>query len=170
MIPLSGGGNSSFERRRFRRSRPRVFAKGLARVLLPGFLLSPVLVCGLTAYFVYSRNLPWWVVIWAVVPALALGCVIPVLEAGLALIRGRMVNSWGRLLGGFVLFFLHVISYFLVSSLLITSAVGWFFQVSGIGSEMVGDYGSLSATVFFLFGVASWARNMLGNEGRRASA
>ena len=143
--------------KRVRRPSPSAF---LGLFFLPGFVFFSLLVCGQTAFFVFFHQLSWWLVLWAALPGAFLAGALVVLEAGLTLLKDRLEQEWGMLLAGFVLFFLHVIGYLVLSSLLLSSPMGWFFQHFHPKETPGHAYGLFSANIFLFLGVASWLRKL----------
>ncbi|MCF6291163.1 MAG: hypothetical protein L3J03_09260 [Desulfobacterales bacterium] len=148
--------------------RPRHPFKRGRRPLLsvfPGSFFSAwfvflLLACGQTAFFVFYQHLSWWLVAGAVLPGAVLAGALVALEAGLTRLKGRLERQWGMLLAGFVLFFLHLIGYLVLSSLLLASPMGWFFQHLDPRGTAAHAYGLFSANIFLFLGLASWLRKL----------
>jgi hypothetical protein len=69
----------------------------------------------------------------------------------------------GGLLTAFLLFFLHVIGYLALSSLLVTYPLGFAMQEFWEMRSLAGEYSLFAVNFFIVLAIVSWYRNVRTN-------
>lgn len=116
----------------------------------------------LTAFFSYFHGLGPLLVMLSLFPGLLLGMALLGVERLLVLVKGMLFVRLERLLTCFLLFFIHLLGYMLLSSLLVSYPLGWLLgRIWGQETTSLAvEYGLFSANVFMLAAIASWLHNV----------
>ena len=156
--------NSKIKEKTFRRvSRARLFDGDPLKIgagvgALMAFLYMCITAC-LSLVFSYIHELGGQLVLWSLLPGAVLGITLLVLERSLSSLKIFMSPGMGSLLTAFLLFFLHIIGYIALSSLLITYPLGFviqdFREINGLAS----NYSLFTVNFFMVLAIVSWFRN-----------
>jgi hypothetical protein len=150
---------------RFRRvSRARILDGHPLRVSFSAivFMVSgyAVLTALLSLLFALIHETRILLAVWALLPGGLLGFVLLVLERSLGLMKNSMLPRVGSLLTAFSLFFLHIMGYLALSSLVVSYPLGYIMERSWRMEGMASDYSLFSVNFFIVFALLSWLRNM----------
>jgi hypothetical protein len=115
---------------------------------------------GVSLFFAYSHEVPLALVLWTLLPAALLGYVLLVMERLLGGFKVYVFSHMGKLLTAFLLFFVHIIGYLALSSLIISYPLGYILEMLWDLPGMAGQYSLFSANFFIVLAVLSWLRNM----------
>jgi hypothetical protein len=126
---------------------------------LMGFSFLAITSC-LSLFFSYIHEIGYTLVLWTMLPGALLGIALLVLERSLSCLKGWMFSQMGGFLTAFLMFFLHMIGYLAISSLLITYPLGFIIgtilEIPGLASE----YSLFSVNLFIVLAILSWFRNV----------
>jgi len=149
----------------FRRiSKARLFDGDPLKISAGGAALMGFTCLGITAclsfVFSYVHESGFQLVLWTLLPGALLGIALLVLERTLSRLKIWMHSGMGGFLTAFLLFFLHVIGYLALSSLLITYPMG--FVMEGIWGikGLAREYSLFSVNFFIVLAMISWYRNV----------
>lgn len=120
------------------------------------------MVAGLTGFFSFSHGLGSLLVVLSLPPGFLLGMVLLGLERLLVPVKGWLLIRLGKLPACFLLFFIHLLGYMLLSSLLLSYPLGLLLALFG-GAEadtLAVGYGLYCANVFMLAAFVSWLHNV----------
>ena len=158
-------GLTARNRERFRRvSKARIFDGSPLKVnvhavsvMVVAYVVIAVTV-SLLFSFMYETD--YFLIFWALLPGALLGFILLVTERSLTQLKSYMLPRMGKLLTAFLLFFVHIICYLALSSIIVSYPVGYVMEKSwampGIGSE----YSLFSGNFFIILALLSWLRNM----------
>lgn len=126
---------------------------------LMGFVCLCIATC-LSFIFSYIHESGYQLVLWTLLPGALLGVALLVLERSLSRLKVWLQPGMGRLLTAFILFFLHVIGYLALSSLLITYPMGFVMEGVQAMKGMAREYSLFSVNFFIVLAILSWYRNV----------
>ncbi len=115
-----------------------------------------LLVAVQTLLFVYFKELPYKIVAYSLLPGLLLGLSIRFFEWSVSLLKGLTTYFMGRLLAGFVLFFVYLIVYILLFSFIVASPLGAIIEQTSGSVAISRDYGLYSVNSIIVLAVLSW--------------
>ncbi|MCK5227326.1 MAG: hypothetical protein KAJ60_10350 [Desulfobulbaceae bacterium] len=121
-------------------------------------LLCVILVPALTLYFVQVNQISYTVVLFSVLPAVALGLVIRYFHHFLCIFQERMLGFMGRAQVGFLLFFVYIIFYILFSSFVVSFPLGWVIERLTGSSQLAADYALFSVNFIIIIAIFCWIR------------
>jgi hypothetical protein len=107
--------------------------------------------------FAYFHEEEISLVLWTLLPGALLGYLFLVLERVLGLLKEYMFLQMGKLLTAFLLFFVHIIGYLSLSSIIVSFPLRFLMEKSW---GMAGEYSLFSANFFIVLGLLSWLRNV----------
>ena len=110
--------------------------------------------------FSYLHGTGFTMALWTLLPGALLGYVLLVLERVLGRLKEHMFPGMGKLLTAFLLFFLHIIVYLAVSSLIVSYPLGFMMKGRWGLQDMAGAYSLFSANFFIILAIFSWLRNV----------
>jgi len=150
---------------RFRRvSRARVFDGDLLRVNIYAVtvmvLASLCITALISLFFSYFHGVSINVVLWALLPGALLGCILLFMERALGRLKEYLLPQMGNLLTAFLLFFAHTISYFALSSMIVSYPLGYIIEESWDMPGMARQYSLFSVNFFIILAILSWLRNV----------
>jgi hypothetical protein len=158
-------GKNTRKKKTFHRvSRARLFDGDPLKIGAGGGALMALLYMGITAVlsllFSYIHDSNGQLVLWSLLPGALLGITLLVLERSLSSLKTFMHPGMGSLLTAFLLFFLHIIGYIALSSLLLTYPLGFvmqdFWEMQGLASK----YSLFTVNFFMVLAIMSWFRNV----------
>jgi hypothetical protein len=129
-----------------------------------------VLVAVQTVFFVYFKELDYKLVAYSLVPGVLLGISLRIFEWSVSLFKGLTTYFMGRLLAGFVLFFVYLIGYILLFSFVVANPLGAVIQQMSGSVELSRDYGLYSVNSIIVLAILSWinwVRSIAMNYPRR---
>ena len=94
----------------------------------------------LTLYFVQVHQISYIVVSWSLLPALILGFVLSSFQRLVNVFQEWISTTMGRVLVGFLLFFIYVIGFILLFSLVVSFPVGWIIERVAGSEELAVEY------------------------------
>ena len=156
---------STKSRGRFRRvSKARIFAGHPLKTGIYAVTAMIVMYICLTALisllFIYFHAGDYYLVLWTLLPGGLLGYFFLVMERWLSQIKEYMFPGMGKLLTAFLLFFVHIIGYIALSSLIFSYPLGRimekFWAIPGLAAE----YSLFSVNFFIVLAILSWLRNV----------
>ena len=110
--------------------------------------------------FSYFHEVDYSLILWTFLPGGILGYLILVLERWLGQLKEYMFPGMGKLLTAFLLFFVHIIGYLTLSSMVFGYSLGrvmeTFWSMPGIAAE----YSLFSVNFFIVLAILSWLRNL----------
>jgi hypothetical protein len=153
------------DRGRFRRvSKARIFdghpLKLSIHVILMMVLTYVIITSVITLLFSYFHEAQYSLIWWTLLPGALLGVVLLVLERLLGQLKNRMFVQMGKLLTAFLLFFIHIIGYLALSSIVVSYPVGYFMEKTMGMAGMAGEYSLFSVNFFIVLALLSWLRNV----------
>lgn len=127
-----------------------------------GFLWTALFYCFLVAaqtlFFVYYKNIGYQLVVYSLLPGLLLGITLRIFDWLVSLLQSFTTYFMGRLLSGFVLFFVYLIGYIYLFSFVVANPLGEIIQET-IGSvELSRDYGLYSINSIIVLAILSWLK------------
>ena len=131
-----------------------------------------VLVAVQTAFFVYFKELNFKLVAYSLVLGMLLGISLRIFEWSISLLKGLTTYFMGRLLAGFVLFFVYLIGYILLFSFVVANPLGTVIQQTTGSVELSRDYGLYSVNSIIVLAVLSWInwlRSIAWNSPKRVN-
>ena len=133
---------------------------------LIGFLRMSLFYCVLVAcqtfFFVYFNEIKYQLVVYSLFPGILLGVSVYLFEWAVTLLKTVTTYIMGRLLAGFVLFFVYLIGYIYLFSFVVASPLGRIIQET-FGSEALSrDYGLYSVNSIIILAVLSWFKWLRG--------
>ena len=123
-------------------------------VMVLAYLFITAAISLLFAYF-HEEEIS--LVLWTLLPGALLGYLFLVLERVLGLLKEYMFLQMGKLLTAFLLFFVHIIGYLSLSSIIVSFPLRFLMEKSW---GMAGEYSLFSANFFIVLGLLSWLRNV----------
>lgn len=123
------------------------------------FLYMCITAC-LSLFFSYIHGSGGQLVLWSLLPGAVLGITLLVLERSLSRLKTFLHPGMGSLLTAFLLFFLHIIGYLALSSLVVTYPVGFIMQDFRGMNSLAGKYSLFAVNFFIVLGMVSWFRNV----------
>jgi len=152
----------------FRRiSRARLFDGDPLKIGAGGGALMAIVYMGITAglslFFSFIHDSGVQLVLWSLLPGAVLGMTLLVLERSLSRLKAWLHPGMGGLLTAFLLFFLHVIGYLALSSLLVTYPLGFAMQEFWEMRSLAGEYSLFAVNFFIVLAIVSWYRNVRTN-------
>ncbi len=153
------------DRGRFRRvSKARIFdghpLKLSIHVILMMVLTYVIITSVITLLFSYFHETQYSLIWWTLLPGALLGFVLLVLERLLGQLKNRMFVQMGKLLTAFLLFFIHMIGYLALSSIVVSYPVGYFMEKTMGVTGMGGNYSLFLVNFFIVLALLSWLRNV----------
>lgn len=121
-----------------------------------------LLVATQTVFFVYFKELDYKLVAYSLIPGMLLGISLRIFEWVVSLLKGLATYFMGRLLAGFVLFFVYLIGYILLFSFVVANPLGTFIQQTTGSVELSRDYGLYSVNSIIVLAVLSWINWLRG--------
>ena len=152
-------------RGRFHRvSKARIFAgHPLKAGIYPVTVMVVAYIC-ITAIisllFVYFYGGDYSLVLWTLLPGGLLGYFFLIMERWLGQIKEYMFPGMGKLLTAFLLFFLHIIGYIALSSLIFSYPLGCIMEKFWGIPGLVAEYNLFSVNFFIVLALLSWLRNV----------
>ena len=141
---------------------PSPRSRGIITCPLPPLLrlavLYLVLVALHTAYFVHRYGGDLWVVGAAAPLGFLLGLLLHFFGLGVSLVRERVAAVMSPVLTGFLLFFLFLIGYILVFSVVVSLPVEWCIQYRTDSPELAQQYVLFSMDMVVALAILSWLR------------
>ena len=123
------------------------------------FLYMGITAC-LSLFFSYIHASGGQLVLWSLLPGAVLGLTLLVLERLLSRLKTFLHPGMGSLLTAFLLFFLHIIGYLALSSLVVTYPLGFIMQdVRGMNG-LASKYSLFAVNFFIVLAMVSWFRNV----------
>lgn len=110
--------------------------------------------------FSYFQKTDHSLVLWSLLPGALLGIALLILERSLGQLKNFLLPQMGRLLTCFLLFFIHIIGYLSISSIVVSYPVGYFMEKTGFWAGMSGEYSLFSVNFFIVLALLSWLRNV----------
>lgn len=129
-----------------------------------------VLVAVQTLLFVYFKELNYKLVAYSLILGALLGICLRIFEWSVSLLKGLTTYFMGRLLAGFVLFFVYLIGYMLLFSFVVANPLGTVIQQTFGSVELSRDYGLYSVNSIIVLAVLSWMnwlRSIAWNSPKR---
>jgi len=123
------------------------------------FLYMCITAC-LSLFFSHIHGSGGQLVLWSLLPGAVLGITLLVLERSLSRLKTFLHPGMGSLLTAFLLFFLHIIGYLALSSLVVTYPVGFIMQDFRGMNSLAGKYSLFAVNFFIVLGMVSWFRNV----------
>ena len=123
------------------------------------FLYMGITAC-LSLFFSYSHASGGQLVLWSLLPGAVLGISLLVLERSLSCLKTFMYPGMGSLLTAFLLFFLHIIGYLALSSMVVTYPLGFIMQDFWKMNGLAGKYSLFAVNFFIVLAIVSWFRNV----------
>ena len=111
-----------------------------------------------TLLFVYYKNIGYQLVAYSLIPGVLLGLTLRVFEWFVSLLQGFTTYFMGRLLSGFVLFFVYLIGYIYLFSFIVANPLGNIIQETLGSLELSRDYGLYSVNSIIILAVLSWLK------------
>jgi hypothetical protein len=100
-------------------------------------------------------------IVWSVPTGALLGLLFLVLERTLVHLKNSMFPRMGNILTAFVLFFVHMITYLALSSIVLNyTVVRFIISNSENMSGLAGKYSLFSVNFFIILALLSWFRNV----------
>jgi len=125
-----------------------------AMVLTYVFITSVI-----TLLFSFFHGTKFFLVFWSLVPGALLGFLLLVLERLLGQLKNYMFPQMGKLLTAFLLFFIHLIGYLALSSIVMNYPIGYLMEKTWGVTGMAGEYSLFSVNFFIVLALLSWLRN-----------
>jgi len=110
--------------------------------------------------FLYLHAVDRSLVLWTMPPGALLGYVLLVMERLLSRLKEYMFPGMGKLLTAFLLFFVHIISYLALSSLIVGYPIGYVMEKLWNMPGMAREYSLFSVNFFIVLAILSWLRNV----------
>ena len=120
----------------------------------------------ITLFFSYFHETQYSLIWWTLLPGALLGFVLLVLERLLGQLKNSMFLRMGKLLTAFLLFFIHIISYLALSSLIVSYPLGQIMERLWGLVGMAAEYSLFSANFFIVLAFLSWLRNVRSGPNR----
>jgi hypothetical protein len=114
----------------------------------------------ITLLFSYLYHVEYFLIFWSLLPGAFLGFVLLVLERSLVQLKKYLFPQMGKLLTAFLLFFIHIIGYLALSSIVVNYPIGYLMEKTKGMTEISGDYSLFSVNFFIVLGLFSWLRNV----------
>lgn len=114
----------------------------------------------LTAFFVISRRLPLGLALWAAPLGFFFGLAVGGCERLLALVRDNPRRPLRGIPAAFLFFFVYVIAYVLLFSLLVGCPLGWLLAGYGASEALETDYALFSTNFVLALAGISWLANL----------
>lgn len=153
------------KRGRFRRvSKTRIFDGHLVKVSIYAVTVMVLTYLFVTALisvlFSYFHAVDLSLVFWTLLPGALLGYVLLVVERTLGRLKEFMFPQMGKVLTAFLLFFVHIICYLTLSSIIVGYPLGYVMEKSWGMPGMAMEYSLFSVNFFIVLAVLSWLRNI----------
>jgi len=110
--------------------------------------------------FSYLHAVTYSLVFWSLPAGAFLGYVLLVLERLLGGLKIYMFSHMGKLLTAFLLFFVHIIGYLSLFSIIVGSPLGYVMERLWGLPGVAGQYSLFSANFIIVLAVLSWLRNI----------
>ncbi|MBW2467590.1 MAG: hypothetical protein JRF02_09850 [Deltaproteobacteria bacterium] len=110
--------------------------------------------------FSYFYRAEYSLVYWTLLPGAFLGLVLLVLERFLGKLKSYLFPQFGKLLTAFLLFFIHLIGYLALSSIVVNYPVGFIIEKTSGLAGVASEYSLFSGNFFIVIGLLSWLRNV----------
>lgn len=144
---------------------PSPRSRGIVDCPLPPALrlafLYLILVTLHTGYFVHRHGGDLWVVGVSAPLGFLLGMLLHYFGLGVSLVRARVVAVMSPLLTGFLLFFLFLIGYILVFSVVVSFPVEWCIHFRTDSPQLAQQYVLFSMDMVVALAILSWLRWLL---------
>jgi hypothetical protein len=162
---------SDKRRGRFRRvSKARIFAGHPLKVgVYAVTVMVATYICITTLIsllFVYFHGSDFSLVLLTLLPGGLLGYFFLVMERWLVQIKEYMFFEMGKLLTAFLLFFVHIICYISLSSLIFSYPLGRIMEKYWGIPGLAAEYSLFSVNFFIVLAVLSWLRNIRSSPCR----
>jgi hypothetical protein len=102
----------------------------------------------------------------ALLPGACLGLVLLVTERSLTQLKSFMLPRMGKLLTAFILFFMHIICYLALSSIIVSYPVGYVMEKSWAMPGMGSQYSVFFGNFILILALVSWLRNVRSSPCR----
>lgn len=150
---------------RFRRvSKARIFDGNPLKVdrysLSVMVFLYVIITVIISLFFSRVNSTDYFILIWTLLPGAILGVVLLVTERLLTQIKSYLHPRMGKLLTAFLLFFVHIICYLALSSIIVSYPIGYIMEKIGGLPGMASRYSLFSGNFFIVIALFSWLRNM----------
>ena len=109
-----------------------------------------------TSSFIYLHGLNYWLIVTAIPLGIVFGIVLYALHQYVIQIRNFFYAKAGKVLAGFVLFFIYLLSYILIFSVVVSYPVGWLFELISEQSGVSRDFELYSINFIIIFSIMSW--------------
>ena len=119
-----------------------------------------IITAAISLLFIYLNEVPSTLVLLTLPPGGLLGYVLLIMERTLGQLKEYMFPGMGKLLTAFLLFFVHVICYLALSSIIVSYPLGYIMEKLWGVPGMAGEYSLFSVNFFILLAVLSWLRNI----------
>jgi hypothetical protein len=110
--------------------------------------------------FSFLHQTEYFLIFWSILPGAFLGFVLLVLERSLVQLKNYLLPQMGKLLTAFLLFFIHTIGYLALSSIIVSSPIGYLMAKTEGMTGMAGKYSLFSVNFFIVLALFSWWRNV----------
>ena len=126
-------------------------------IMVPAFMIITSVISFL---FVFLHDTEYALIFWSMLPGGLLGLLLLVLERSLGILKNFLFPRMGKLLTAFLLFFIHIIGYIVLSSIVVSYPVGYIMGLAGEMAGLAGKYSLFSVNFFIVFALLSWLRNV----------
>ena len=123
-------------------------------------LTSVVITSTISFLFSFLHKAEYFIIFWTLLPGALLGFVLLVLERLLVHLKNYMFPQMGKLLTAFLLFFIHIIGYLALSSIIMSYPIGYLMEKTIGMTGMAGEYNLFSVNFFIVLAILSWLRNV----------
>ena len=108
------------------------------------------------AFFIHYQGMSWWLVLAAFPFGALLGFGLFSFHWKIKGLRRLLYSRMGKVLSGFLLFFIYLLGYILIFSVAVSLPVGWFFEYFSGRIGVSVDFELYSINFIMLVSLLSW--------------
>ena len=109
-----------------------------------------------TFYFAHSHDVGFRLVFCSILPGLCLGVALAIFERSILMVKSRALTCFGSLPAGFLFFFICLISFVLLSSLLFSMPMGRMMEGFLGETHLSREFALFSVNCYIVLALVSW--------------